>query len=100
MHGDRSVGISFVWRSQRWDFFCLVTPIGNVSFLDILTRVISQKVLSKEMRSPQKENVRGKANHDLTRHDGGREIDLRRFATVWQTATDILNLDLTEALRP
>jgi putative flavoprotein involved in K+ transport len=29
---------------------------------------------------PQKEKVRGKANHYLTGRDGGREIDLRRFA--------------------
>jgi putative flavoprotein involved in K+ transport len=29
---------------------------------------------------PQKEKVRSKANHYLTGRDGGREIDLRRFA--------------------
>jgi len=29
---------------------------------------------------PQKENIRTKANHYLTGRDGGREIDLRRFA--------------------
>ncbi|WP_055077642.1 MSMEG_0569 family flavin-dependent oxidoreductase [Pseudanabaena sp. 'Roaring Creek'] len=31
-------------------------------------------------RHPQKEKVRNKANHYLTGRDGGREIDLRRFA--------------------
>ncbi|MCF4166135.1 MSMEG_0569 family flavin-dependent oxidoreductase [Zavarzinia compransoris] len=31
-------------------------------------------------RHPLKERVRGKANHYLTGRDGGREIDLRRFA--------------------
>ncbi len=31
-------------------------------------------------KHPQKEQVRAKANHYLTGRDGGREIDLRRFA--------------------
>lgn len=31
-------------------------------------------------KHPQKEKVRAKANHYLTGRDGGREIDLRRFA--------------------
>lgn len=30
---------------------------------------------------PQQERVRGKANHYVTGRDGGRDIDLRKFAS-------------------
>src|SRR5258707_698944 len=82
-----------VWRAERWDTFCLVTPNWQCQLpgfpyqggdphgfmlRDEIVDYLDAFVAS--FNPPLREGVRDKTNHYVTGRDGGRDIDLRQRA--------------------